>query len=267
MASIGTTQLAMILDWFSNPWIFAAVSGLGGALATIVVQCILNKRGLFIYSVLHNRVGMSAEDVIFGSVKVTWNDEPIANLYISTIELRNESLRDFQDVHVRVWSTTTSLLTERTEILGTTHFLSWTPEFAKKLEVPHGGNASPSQLNLYYGERDYSVPTMNRGQVIRLTFLNAAKTVDIPNIWVDVLHPGVRLKYRVVHQQFLGVPQPGAALTGTLLGIIIVVPVIVTTVNTPWIISTLSFVYGVTVLLPGVLILKLWQWAKDVLAD
>jgi hypothetical protein len=208
---------------------------------------------------------MSAEDAHFGSVKVTWNEAPIANLYMSMVDLRNESLRDFQDVKVRVWSTSTSLLTERADVLGTTHFLSWTPEFAKRLEVPAEETPSEGQRTLYYSEREYMVPTMNRGQVIRLSFLNAAKTVDTPSIWLDVLHPGVRLKYRVVPQQFLGVPQPAAALVGTLLGII-VVPLIVATVATPWIVAALSFLYGVIVLLPGVLVLKLWRWLRDTLA-
>ncbi len=249
-------------DILNNSWVFAAVAGLAGAILTILVQRVLNKRGLFTYSVFHNRVAMSAEDAVFGSVKVTWNENPIANLYISTIELRNESLRDFQGVTLRVWTTTTSLLTERAEVLGTTHALAWTPDFANKLAVPHGQQASQEQLSLVYGQRDYSVPTMNRGAAIRLTFLNAAKNAEVPNIWLDALHPGVRLKYRVVPQQFLGVPQPAAALAGTLLGLV-VVPVIVTAFGTPWVAATLAFFYGVIVLLPGALLLKFWRWTRD----
>jgi len=246
----------------NNPWVLAALSGLAGAILTILVRRVLNKRGLFTYSVVHNHVGISTDDAVFGSVKVTWNDNAIANLYISTIEVRNESLRDFEGVTLRVWTTTTSLLTERAEILGTTHVLAWTREFAETLAVPAGKAASPEQLSLVYGRREYAVPTMNRGAVIRLTFLNAANSDDVPQVWLNVVHPGVRVKYRALPQQFLGVPQPAAALVGFLSGLI-VVPVIVTAVDTAWLTATLAFLYGAMLLLPGALLLKLWRWARD----
>lgn len=255
-----------MVEILSNPWLFAAISGLAGAVLTIAVQRVLNKRGLLTYAAVHNRVGMSAEDTVFGSVQVTWNGNPIANLFISTIEMRNESLRDFEGVTVRVWTTSALLLTERTEIPGTIQGLEWTPAFAERLAIPPGAEPSPEQFALVRGQRDYLIPTLNRGQVIRFTFLNAAESSEAPSIWLDVLHPGVKLKYRVVPQEFLGVPQPAAALAGTLLGLV-VVPVIVTSLQNAWVIAVLAFVYGVLVLLPGALMLKLWRWARDSLGD
>lgn len=105
---------------------FVALSGLAGAILTILVQLVLNKRALFTYSFDHKRVGISVDHAVFGSVQVTWNDTPIANLFISTIEVRNESLKDFEGVTLRVWTTNTMLLTELTEIVGTRHVLART---------------------------------------------------------------------------------------------------------------------------------------------
>ena len=66
------------------------VAGLG-AFLMFLIQKIVNKRGLFTYFVRHNKVGMSTEDAVFGTVRVTWNDSLIQHLYLSTIELKNES--------------------------------------------------------------------------------------------------------------------------------------------------------------------------------
>ena len=93
-----------------NKVLLAAISGLSGVVLTLITQRILGKRGLFTYFVWHNRVGVSADDAVFGTVRVTWNGNVVPNLYSSTVELRNESLADYQNVVVRVFSNDTRLL-------------------------------------------------------------------------------------------------------------------------------------------------------------
>ena len=114
---------------FNNPFILALLSVILGGVITLVTQRILKKRSLLTYFVQHSRVGVSADDSIFGIVRVTWNDNVVANLYSSTLELRNESLKDFDNIIARVFTNNTILLTERTEILGTTRSLKWTTDF------------------------------------------------------------------------------------------------------------------------------------------
>ncbi len=58
---------------FQNTVFVGFLTFLGGIVATVTAQRILNKRSLLTYFVNHVRVGMSAEDKIFGSVKGTWN--------------------------------------------------------------------------------------------------------------------------------------------------------------------------------------------------
>jgi hypothetical protein len=69
-------------------------------------------------------VGLSAGDKVFGAVRVTWNDNPVDNLYLSTIELTNQSMKDYENVVVRAYTSDSILLTERTEIVGTTHIVN-----------------------------------------------------------------------------------------------------------------------------------------------
>ena len=107
------------IDILSNEYFLIAVSGTAGIVLSWITQRILNKRGIFSYYVSHNTVGASSEDPIFGNVRVTWNDNPIANLYFSTIEVKNESLNDYENVCISVFTDDTILLSEFTSIVDT----------------------------------------------------------------------------------------------------------------------------------------------------
>ena len=248
--------------FLQNRLIVALLSLVVGAIITLLIQRILNKRGLFTYFVSHVRVGISADDAVFGTVRATWNDLPVDNLYVSSVELRNASLKDYENVVVKVFTNNTSLLTEGTGIVGTTRILKWTEEFGNSVAVPAGSKPTAAQWNLHASEREYLIPTMNRGQGVSFTYLNAAKTAQEPAIWLDILHKGVKTKFRIPQPEFLGVPQRSAAQVGSVLGISVVALVIVT-VETLWIAAVLSFLFGLLVLLPGAASIKLWRRLRD----
>jgi hypothetical protein len=231
---------------------------------TVITQSILGRRGLFTYFVWHNRVGVSADDAVFGTVRVTWNGNVVPNLYSSTVELRNESLADYQGVVVRVFSNDTRLLSERADLMGTTRILKWSDEFSHHLAVQPGAQPTAGQMELYGRQREYAVPTMNRGQVVRLTFLNAPHGEAQPSIWLDIVHPGVKTRFRVAHQEFLGTPQPIAALIGAALGIPFLWAVVALT-DVAWVAGVLCLLYGVLVVVPGAYCIKLWRWGREVI--
>ena len=248
--------------FLQNRLIVGLFSVVVGAIITLLIQRILNKRGLFTYFVSHSRVGVSADDAIFGTVRATWNNLPIANLYSSSIELRNESLKDYGNVIVRVLTSDTVLLSERADLVGTSRILEWTEGFEHRVAVPHGSEPTDAQRSLHASEREYLIPTLNRGQRVSLTYLNAARTEQQPSIWLDIVHKGVKTKFRVAQPEFLGVPQFSAALVGSVVGIV-VVALIIATVETLWLAAVLSFLYGLFVLLPGTASIKLWRRFRD----
>jgi hypothetical protein len=251
----------MIEVLLENKYFIGIGSALGSVLLTILTQHVLNRRIRLRYFVLHNRVGVSTDDAIFGSVKVTWNGNVIANLFLSTVELVNESMRDYENIVVRAFTDDTVLLTERTEIVGTTHFLKRTDEFSRELRVEPGQQPTQAQTDLYCRQRNFLIPTMNRGQAVRFTFLNAAKTQNQPSIWLDVLHKGIKLEFGVAHNQILGVAQPTAALVGSVIGLFII-GLIVCFANTIWFAAIVSFVYGLFAQIPGALAVKAWRWLQ-----
>ena len=196
----------------NNRIALAIVAALLGIIGTIVAQRWLNRRSLFTYSVFHSQIGLSAEDAIYGSVQITWNGNLVNRLYLSTIDLTNQSAKDFESVMVRAFTNNTVLLTQKTMVVGTTRVIEFTDEYKRQIAVGEESLPTEYQVDLHSHNRDYIVPTMNRGQTIRFEFLNAAESDEEPQIWLDVLHEGVNCKFRPWQDQFKGVPQPTAVL-------------------------------------------------------
>ena len=257
----------MELEFLQNRLIVALLSVPVGAFLTLLIQRILNKRGRFTYFVSHYRVGVSADHAVFGTVRATWNNYPVDNLYSSSVELRNESLKDYENVIVKVFTdNNTALLTEGTEIVGTSRILEWTKDFARRVAVPPGSEPTEAQRNLHAHEREYLIPTMNRGQFVRLTYLNATNTLQQPAIWLDILHKGVKTKFRVPQPEFLGVPRFTAAWIGSASGFVFVA-IVIAMVETLWVAAALAFLYGLLILLPGAAAIKLWRKLRDLFSD
>ena len=247
---------------FENRLIIALIACFGGAVLTLLTQRLLKKRGLFTYVVSHFPAGLSTADPVFGTVQVTWNNSSVQNLYLSRVELRNESLNDYEGIVVRVVANDTTLLTEQTGGVGTTRALKWTEEFSQQLSVQPGNPATPSQFAIASRLREFQIPTMNRGQVVYLRFLNDASPGKVPRIELEVLHKGVRLESRKNQQQFMGVPLTSATLVGLTLGTLFLFGVILLT-DEIWAAASLSFLFGLVVRVPGALAIKTWRWFRD----
>ena len=116
----------------------------------------------------YEHLGASTDDVALGSVRVTWQGVELSNLYIAIIELRNNSVVDLVDVVAVAYSfEDTTILTERTEIVGEPQILDWTDDYRTKVSVPDGQNPTTAQQQLRRHRREYKIPVMNRGQRVR----------------------------------------------------------------------------------------------------
>ncbi|MFK5949690.1 MAG: hypothetical protein QM500_13085 [Methylococcales bacterium] len=253
----------MNIDMLLGSKLFIAIaSAFCGVIAATLIQIWLNKRALFTYYVFHNQVGLSSDDAIYGSVKVTWNDNPISRLYLSTIELINESTKDFESVAVRIYTNNTLLLTQRTELSDTTRIIEFTDEYKQEILVPEGNKPTDPQFELFRCRRDYIIPIMNRGQKIRFELLNAAKTEEQPKIWLEILQKGINCKFRISQQLFMGVPQPTAALVGSIIGFIGICAILYYVSNF-WLAGILSYIIGLLVLFPGAIIVKTYRIIRN----
>lgn len=234
----------------------------GGVFTAWFTQRALNRRGIFSYSVTHNRVGVSSEDMVFGKVIVTWNGNEVKNLYLSTIEMKNESFNDYENVIVRTYTSDTLLMNEQTQIVDTPNPLEFSDKYKAQIFVKDGEMHSTNQIALYSGQREYIIPVFNRGQSIRITYLNSANSLDMPNIWLSVAIKGVKLKFQAPQNQTLGVPQNQAAFIGVVIGvgILIILPMFITN---SWVIAIYAMLYGFVAQLPGAFTIKLYRWIKE----
>ena len=240
---------------FSDPLVAAVVGAVVGSVSTWLFQYFSGRRGLFTYVVQHFRIGTSGSDPALGTITVIWNETPVKELFLSTIELRNNSFKDYENVHVRVYAGATTILTDRTEIVGTTRILSWTDEF---LSLMLKKNRNQAETDIISSRRDYTIPIMNRGQEIRFTILNIPMGIDNPTLWIDILHKGIRVRHDASRKEVFGVSQNLAAIY-TIIFSAIFLALIVSYIDTTWIAAILCLSFGLVAQLPSVLAIRAYR--------
>ncbi len=250
------------IEILKNEYLSIIFGGFAGIITAWITQRVLNKRGLFSYYVNHNRVGISTEDKTFGNVSVTWNDNSINHLYFSTLDLKNESLNDYENVIIRTYTDNTRLLSESTQILESPNILEWTEKFRDQLFVENDQRPTEAQTAIYNGQREYLIPVFNRGQVIRISYLNSAISEEVPSIWLSATIKGVKVKFRIPREQIYGVSQPQAALTGVVIGLLFIIPLVVFIHNT-WIVALLAISYGFVAQIPGAFFIKMVRKIRE----
>jgi hypothetical protein len=163
---------------------------------------------------------------------------------MSRVTLWNQTSRDFSNLRVKVYTGETILLGQRTEIVGTTHVLQFTPEFAAQLATPQGQQPTPAQFQIYNHSREYLVPVFNRGQSVVMSYLaTVPPNADGPAVWLDMLHEGARVKYRPPVPQIHGVPTKVAAAVG-LAAVIVLAGTTAFLSNSPWIVAAVCTAAG-----------------------
>ncbi len=251
-----------LIDLVRGEYLSIIFGGLGGIFTAWLTQKVINRRGLFSYFVTHNRVGMSSEDSLFGNVSVKWNNNPVNHLFLSTVELKNESLNDYENVIIQTYSDDTNLLSESTQILDTPNIIDWTEKFATKLHVTPGEDPTEAQHDIYNSQREYLIPVFNRGQQIRISYLNAAKSGETPTIWLSATLKGVKVKFQAPQNQIYEVPQPLAASVGVVLGLVGLIPLVIFVSNN-WAVALIAISYGFIAQLPGVFVIKAYRKFRE----
>ena len=237
-----------------------------GSVMAVVVQSVRHKRSVFTYLVRHDRVGMSTDDPTYGSVRVTWNDNPVTDLFLSTLEIKNDSMRDYEAVSVIIYSTDTTLLTEAAVFADSVKPIGYSEEFKESIAVPVGGTPTPDQYQIYRARREFVVSAWNRGQSARFTILNVVHAPGGPTIWAEVPHKGIVCKFRSPRVEIFGVQRWKAVVAGTIVGLA-GVGVVADMLPSRLTVGLASFVIGWLVLLPGVGVVRTLEKLRGWLAS
>jgi len=202
--------------------IVPVITFLIGAFVMHVWERYKSRVNLLNYEVWHQPLGLTAEDIRFGSVKVLYNEQPVNNLYMSTIYVRNESNKDIADIKLNIACDVNSIiLVSYGRNLSSLNELSFTSEYQGRLISGNPG------LDLYQ-KRDYLIPVINRGDTIVFTLLtsntNAIHQQPILSLGTD--YPGLRMNFAKPVQLLFGESQSSSALLGIIATLLVCVPII-----------------------------------------
>jgi hypothetical protein len=200
-----------------NKLTISLVSAVVGGVATRVFSVMKGRVQELEYTVKHDRVGLSVDDDIFGSVKATWQGHELTNLYSSTVTIANTTTRDFKNVVIKVYTGDTLLLSERVEIQGSTYIPVHTEGFKKTTHIEPGEQPTDRQIYLYRHTREYDVVVLNRGQKVIFHYLTTERNPNnTPSVWVDIQQEGLRATYKLIAPEVHGVPVKTAIPIGLI---------------------------------------------------
>lgn len=212
----------MDLSWLLEPQVL-----LGGAWAVALVvlgAVLVTVRGrlrVLYFTVGHVPVAVSNKDDAFGHIEVMLNGKAIDRLWMTTVTLTNNTGKDFEALPVRIFTRDeTMMLGERTELAGTTFKIAQSPEMVKALRLEPGASPSAEQVRIARHGRDYVLPVLNRGDSAKWNILTTVKPPAdgqqqlTPSAFCDLLRAGVKVRYRQIGPEVLGVPTKLAVWIG-----------------------------------------------------
>ena len=270
-------------------WIVPSlVSSILTFLATLLMLVVGNRRALLTYHVWHDRIGISTLDKVHGEVVVTVGGDPVQNLYMSNIWLVNRSVRDVENLEIKVFCRAEDmhLMSEWTHVEGTVEFLRHTAEFEEiKNHLKNaasgvgqarvaGDHAKAQMLEqaieanwwrTFSTNRWYSVPVLARGQAIRFTYMTNVLSDVSPEIFISCQKAGVRVKYKEPYQpvwHLWGVSLADASIVGIAIATVIWI-LVINSMSTLWLATLVCLVVGLLSNAPGAGVVKLYRWIRD----
>ena len=248
-----TVDIQSILD---SKIAVGLISAFCGGLAIRLLALLKNRIQELEYTVVHDRVGISADDAIFGSVKAIWQGTELSNLYNSTVTISNTTTQDLKDVVVKVYSGSTKLLTQRVSVKDSTYVPIFTEAFSKEIEVPPGQEPTQLQLSIYRSSREYKISTLNRGQTAIFQYLTHEPTLGPPGIWAEIQQGGLRAVFKKNEPEMHGAPLRRAVAAGLLASLGVLAGVVYADLPT-WLSASITLLVGLVASSIGAWLYKL----------
>jgi hypothetical protein len=175
------------------------------------------------YNVWHYPLGFSADDPVFGSVKLSYNDTPVKNLFMSTVTLANDSTRDLSEIDLNIVADADSvILVSHGRNQASLNDLQFTDKFSEALRDAN----QTKNWTAVARRRDYSVPVLNRGDTITFGLLITNPKGAQPHLTVACDEAGVRLRFAFEKPKILGEPQDVSAWLGSAIALLACWPLI-----------------------------------------
>lgn len=237
-----------------------------GAALTALYNQIRNRTVIFPYTVKTERIGVSATDAIFGETQVLWQGQQLRNLYMTTVEIENATLKDFENLEFKIYPDVgTQLLNQRTIIVDTPYPIFFTKQYADSIQVSAGQTPTQQQFDFWHMQRDFNVPVFNRTQRLQFVFLcNRPNDDQMPNVWVSTQSRGVNLKRIDNLKEILNVPL-GIALSRGLIIAAIALVSCGALLKDVWVGVSVSMAIGLVATDLGAISYKVQRWLLRVI--
>lgn len=194
-------MLQLIKDLIWNPG-----TVIGGVVVLIITQAWTRYRHrstTLRWRALHQPLAITTRDAQHGTVEVTYNGVPANNVYVTSLELHNDSGVDHENVQI-VFNASdgAGFLSGVGVIKGCADRLIPTTVRAQQAQ-PNTTN-TPAVLGAPIAQNrlEFIIPTLNRYTTITFIFLTHAVLGRIVNVHLSCLHKGIRTK-ELRYPQFL----------------------------------------------------------------
>ncbi len=232
-----------------------------GLLVRYYFDLFKNKIAKLRYEINKSFLGASGHDYYFGKVQVLYNDRPVQNLYLCTINLVNSSNKDFKDVEITVWCDVDSIiLVSNAQKYGSIEPLKFTSQYLQQCQ-----NVTERNKTLVWTRRIYHIPVLNRDDNITFSCLVTNSKGREPGVFLNCDQQGLKIEPTFVKPQlFWGERQDISALWGLIICALFIAPVVYFTPS-KILVAIMVFIMGAFCIIPGVLIVKLSRKIKSLL--
>jgi len=245
---------------FTEKIIIGSITLIIGIILKHIWDKYINRITKLKYSIWHNYIGSSIDDVKFGSVKLLYNDSELKNLYSSNVIIKNETGKDLSDIELNISCDNQSLiLVSHGRNVNSIKELEFTEKYSEIIN-----NNNPNDATYIYTRRDYVIPVINRGDTIEITLLTTNYAKQKPFLFVTTEHKGVKLKYYIEQIKLMGVSQSHSTIIGLITSLIICTPIYYF-IDSKLLIIALILLNGWISSLYGVIILKTSNWLKRII--
>lgn len=263
--------MTSLSDIFGHPFIAAAFWLIIGSIITHIFIKVRNKTGVLGYVTSFNRLALSADDSVFGSVRATWQGYDVRNLHIFAIELENLSTIDYDNVEITIYSDQdTQLLNEQTELIDTPYTIPWSTAYTERMTPPNENSLTQEQIDEHFQKREYCIPTLNRFQKARFSYLcTRPRDDENPQIFISTPTKGVRLKRlknpSITINPIWGVPIPAAIARAFVIALAVVL-LCGLLLDNVWIASAISMFVGLSGQLFGAISYRCERYLRNLIA-
>ncbi len=204
------------------------------------------------YRITYQTYGTTFDDPTWGSLKMTYNEITVKNLYNVTVYVQNDSNKDLKDLKFNIRcddNNESIIILSYVSKVGGPNILKLTDEFEK-----HLGGKEPQYL---LAQRDYKVPILNRGDQIEIYLLVTNYKNLQPCISVHCDHLGLKMEYSEKQPwDILGIPILQSLVAGLLMALISI-PLILYNIPYTLLQCALIFIVAISYSLLGALLIKM----------